>query len=116
MTWLVWRQHRSQLLFGAAALATFAVLLPITGLQLASKYHSALASCTVTKSCGDLASTLSLGDAPVFFLVTPDHGRAGPARAVLGRAAGGQRNRDGHQRLRLDAERHPQALAPRRDA
>ena len=70
MTWLVWRQHRNQALFGVGALAAFGVLLLITGLQLASKYHSALASCTVTRSCGNLASTLSLGDAPVFFLVT----------------------------------------------
>jgi hypothetical protein len=70
MTWLVWRQHRNQAYFGAAALAALAVLLLITGLQMASQYHSALASCAATKTCGNLAGTLSLGDAPLRVLVT----------------------------------------------
>jgi hypothetical protein len=70
MTWLVWRQHRHQALFGAAALAAFAILLLITGLQMASQYHSALTSCTASKTCDNLADTLILGDGPVFFLVT----------------------------------------------
>ena len=57
MTWLVWRQHRTQAIVGAAALGAFAVLLLITGLQMASQYHSALAACTAGRSCGNLAST-----------------------------------------------------------
>jgi hypothetical protein len=47
MTWLVWRQHRIQFYAGAALLAAFAVAMVITGLQVASQYHSALA-CTAT--------------------------------------------------------------------
>ena len=70
MTWLVWRQHRNQAYFAAAALAALAVLLLITGPQMASQYHSALASCAATKTCGNLAGTLSLGDAPLRVLVT----------------------------------------------
>ncbi len=70
MTWLAWRQHRNQAFFGAAALAALTVLLLITGLQMASQYHSALASCAATRTCGDLASTLSLGDGPLRVLVT----------------------------------------------
>jgi hypothetical protein len=46
MTWLTWRQYRIQLLIGAAILAVLAVLLLVTGLQVASQYHSALAACT----------------------------------------------------------------------
>jgi hypothetical protein len=69
MTWLVWRQHRHQAIFGAAALAAFAVLLLITGLHMASQYHSALVSCTASKTCGNLADTLILGDKPVIFLI-----------------------------------------------
>jgi hypothetical protein len=70
MTWLVWRQHRHQAYFAAAALAAFAVLLLVTGLQMASQYHSALASCAASNTCGNLASTLSLGVPVLFSLVT----------------------------------------------
>ena len=44
MTWLVWRLHRTQLYIAAALLAALTVLLLVTGLQMASQYHSALAS------------------------------------------------------------------------
>jgi hypothetical protein len=69
MTWLVWRQHRTQAIVGAAALAALAVLLLITGLQMASQYHSALVACAARNSCGDLANTLFLGSHAVGFLV-----------------------------------------------
>ena len=69
MTWLVWRQHRNQAYFAAAALAAFAVLLLFTGLQMASEYHSALAACTASHTCGSLANVLTLGSPPVIFLV-----------------------------------------------
>src|SRR6185369_15513722 len=68
MTWLVWRQHRIQLLIGAAILAVFAVLLLVTGLQMASQWHSALVACTATHSCGDQGG-LFLGNRAVGFLV-----------------------------------------------
>jgi hypothetical protein len=70
MTWLVWRQHRNQAYFAAAALALFAVLMLGTGRQMASQYRSALTSCAGSHSCGNLANTLSLGTAVVFLLVT----------------------------------------------
>jgi hypothetical protein len=69
MTWLTWRQHRAQLYVAAALLAALAVLLLITGLQMASQYHSALAACTVNHSCANLASTVFLGNHAVGFLV-----------------------------------------------
>jgi hypothetical protein len=70
MTWLVWRQHRYQVYFAAAALGAFAVLLLVTGLQMASQYHSALASCAANGSCGNLADTLHLGSPVLFALVS----------------------------------------------
>ena len=69
MTWLVWRQHRAQFSVGAALLAALAVLLLITGLQMASQYHSAVAACTASHSCANLASSLFLGSHAVGFLV-----------------------------------------------
>jgi ABC-type transport system involved in multi-copper enzyme maturation permease subunit len=70
MTWLVWRQHRNQAYFAAAALAAFAVLLLVTGRQLASQYHSALTSCAASHTCGNLANTLTLGTPVLSLLVT----------------------------------------------
>ena len=64
MTWLVWRQHRHQAYLAAVALAALAVLLLVTGRQMASQYHSALISCAASHSCGNLANTLTLGTGP----------------------------------------------------
>ncbi len=70
MTWLVWRQHRNQVYFAAAALAAFAVLLLVTGRQMASQYQSALTACAATHTCGNLANTLTLGTPVLSLLVT----------------------------------------------
>jgi hypothetical protein len=70
MTWLVWRQHRTQAYFAAAALAAFAIVLLITGAQMASQYQSARASCAASHSCSNLANTLTLGSPAVSLLVT----------------------------------------------
>jgi hypothetical protein len=70
MTWVVWRQHRNQAYFAAAVLAAFAVLLLVTGQQMASQYQSALASCAASRTCGNLASALTLGSPVVSLLVT----------------------------------------------
>jgi hypothetical protein len=70
MTWVVWRQYRNQAYCAAAALAAFAVLLLVTGRQMASQYQSALAACTPSHACGNLANTLTLGNPVVSLLVT----------------------------------------------
>jgi hypothetical protein len=70
MTWLVWRQHRIQAYVAAALLAAFAVLLLVTGQQMASQYHAALAACSASHSCGSLAGSLTLGSPLMFLLVT----------------------------------------------
>lgn len=69
MTWLVWRQHRHQAYFGAVAFVAFAVLLLITGLQMASQYRSALVACAASHTCGDLGASLTLSSPPMTFLV-----------------------------------------------
>lgn len=68
MSWLTWRQHRFQLGVAAALLAALAVLLLVTGLQMASQYHSAIAACTATRSCINQGG-LFLGNHAVGFLV-----------------------------------------------
>ena len=68
MTWLVWRQHRVQFLVGAALLAAFAVLIVITGVQVANQYHAAQAACAAGQGCQHL-SGLFLGSHAVGFLI-----------------------------------------------
>jgi hypothetical protein len=70
MSWVVWRQHRNQAYIAAIALAAFAILMLITGLQMASEYHSALSLCAAHDTCGNLANTLSLGSPAVSAVVT----------------------------------------------
>ena len=65
MTWLVWRQHRIQFLVGAALLAAFAVLIVITGVQVADQYHAA---CAAGQGCHP-GSGLFLGSHAVGFLI-----------------------------------------------
>jgi hypothetical protein len=68
MTWLVWRQHRIQFLAGAALLAAFAVLIVITGVQVANQYHAAQAACAAGQGSRHLGG-LFLGSRAVGFLV-----------------------------------------------
>ena len=68
MTWLVWRQHRIQFLAGAALLAAFAVLIVITGVQVANQYHAAQAACAAGQGCRHLGG-LFLGSHAVGFLI-----------------------------------------------
>jgi ABC-type transport system involved in multi-copper enzyme maturation permease subunit len=70
MTWLVWRQHRTQAYGSAGALAAFAVILLITGRQIASQYHSALTACAASHACGNLSNTLILGSPALTVLIS----------------------------------------------
>jgi hypothetical protein len=67
MTWLVWRQHRTQAAAGAAILAAFATLLLITGLRMASQYHAVLTGCEATRTCR-WPMDITLGNSVVSFL------------------------------------------------
>ena len=68
MTWLVWRQHRIQFLVGAALLAAFAVLIVITGVQVADQYHTAQAACAAGHGCQHPGG-LFLGSHAIGFLI-----------------------------------------------
>lgn len=70
MSWVVWRQYRAAAAITAALVGAFAALIVVTGVQVASQWHSALAACTASHSCGNLSSsTLFLGSHTVGFLV-----------------------------------------------
>lgn len=60
MTWVAWRQHRMQMLWGAAAVAAMALFLIPTGLGMAHTFKSSgLAHCiaTVGADCGQLSES-----------------------------------------------------------
>jgi len=59
MTWLVWRQYRWQAAIAAVLLAAFAAVLIVTGLRMASQWHSLLTTCTNSSPCR--ATSVSLG-------------------------------------------------------
>jgi hypothetical protein len=80
MSWVMWRQHRLAAAVGGAVLAAFAVLMVVTGVQMASQWHTALAQCTASHTCDSMAGTLFLGSHAVGFLVIMTMG----VPAVLG--------------------------------
>jgi len=59
MTWLAWRQFRTQALVAAAALALLAIVLVPTGLHLRHLYDSGVAACTNGTARGDCSATVS---------------------------------------------------------
>jgi hypothetical protein len=69
MTWVTWRQYRLQWAIALGLLAAFAAMMVVTGLQAASQWHSALAACTVARTCASLPASLFLGSHAVGFLV-----------------------------------------------
>ncbi len=85
MSWVVWRQYRAAAAITAALVAAFAALIVVTGVQAASQWHSALAVCTASRTCGNLSSSsLFLGSHAIGFLVIMTLG----VPAVLGILAG----------------------------
>jgi hypothetical protein len=79
MSWLIWRQHRQQALFGTATLGLITLLLLLTGLHMHSVFHDAgLGRCLGTRhpDCGDLQSAFesrfsTLRQLVPFFMVLP---------------------------------------------
>jgi hypothetical protein len=51
MTWIVWRQYRTQAAISAVLLAAFAVFAVLTGLHLATTWHNDLVACTAAHNC-----------------------------------------------------------------
>ncbi len=69
MTWLVWRQHRLQFYLGAALLAAFAVLIVVTGVQIANQWHAIQAACAAGHGCLHAGGGLFMGSHAVGFLI-----------------------------------------------
>jgi hypothetical protein len=61
MTWVTWRQHRNQALYGGATLAVLSALLLVTGLHMASAFRdSGLSRCQNNQGeCAVLATAFS---------------------------------------------------------
>jgi hypothetical protein len=58
MTWLTWRQSRAQAIAAAAGLAALAIVLAVTGPDLARLYDSSgIATCDPFRNCRSLAGT-----------------------------------------------------------
>jgi hypothetical protein len=51
MSWLLWRQHRAQVLWSAGLLAVFTVALVVTGIHMANIYDGARADCSGGAPC-----------------------------------------------------------------
>jgi hypothetical protein len=51
MTWLVWRQYRTQGAIAIAALAAFAAVMLVGGFHIASHWHSMLVTCSGHSAC-----------------------------------------------------------------
>jgi hypothetical protein len=54
MSFLIWRQYRLQAALAALVLAVFAAVLIVTGLQMASQWHTILSACTASGTCDSL--------------------------------------------------------------
>ena len=63
MTWLVWRQYRAQAAVALALLAAFAAVLVVTGLRIASQWHSVVTACTSHAAGASGCLDVSLGGA-----------------------------------------------------
>jgi hypothetical protein len=68
VNWLLWRQHRSQLLVTSVVLALFAVVVLFTGLHMAHVYDDALRSCEAGGTCAFIGN-LFQGDGAIVDLV-----------------------------------------------
>jgi hypothetical protein len=55
MMWLSWRQFRTQTIVVACGLVLVAIILAVSGVQLADKFHGSIAGCAAHGSCGQLA-------------------------------------------------------------
>ena len=69
MNALIWRLHFKQVYFAVAALVVLAVVLLVTGINMANDYHAFFANCAATKSCGDASSVLFRGDGAIIDVV-----------------------------------------------
>ena len=61
MSWLVWRQYRASTAITGVLVGLFAVLLVITGLNMASQFHADFGACLAANSCQFPTADVSFG-------------------------------------------------------
>ncbi|GLZ08837.1 transporter [Actinomadura sp. NBRC 104412] len=66
MIWLTWRQFRVQAFAGGGALALLAIVLGLTGPDMADAYESGLATCGDAESCQRFAESFFADHQPAF--------------------------------------------------
>jgi ABC-2 family transporter len=74
MSWLVWRQYRAQGAIAFALLAAAAAVILVDGFQIASHWHSTLATCAGKSACLQQQGPLINGvvsDLPYISLIVP---------------------------------------------
>ena len=57
MMWLSWRQFRAQTIVAASGLIAVAIVLAVSGVQLADKFHTSMTGCQTHGNCGRFANT-----------------------------------------------------------
>ena len=61
MSWLIWRQYRASTAITGVLVGLFAVLLVITGLNMASQFHADFGACLAASSCRFPTADVSFG-------------------------------------------------------
>ena len=111
---LAWRQFRAPAIVAVAALVVVGAFAAITGPSLAHAYDVTLAACTTTGDCASAMRTFALNDGAIrgafttLLVLVP-----ALVGAFWGAPPHRPRDRGGHVPARVDARRHPHALARR---
>ena len=69
MSWLVWRQYRASTAITGVLVGLFAVLLVITGLNMASQFHADFGACLPANSCQFPREDVSFGSGALGVIV-----------------------------------------------
>jgi hypothetical protein len=69
VSWLVWRQYRASTAITGVLVGLFAVLLVITGLNMASQFHADFGACLATNSCQFPRTDVSFGSGALGVIV-----------------------------------------------
>lgn len=69
MSWLIWRQYRASTAITGALVGLFAVLLVITGLNMASQFHADFGACLAANNCRFPVADVSFGSGWLWVIV-----------------------------------------------
>ena len=69
MSWLIWRQYRTSTAITGVLVGLFAVLLVITGLNMASQFHADFGACLAANSCQFPRGGVSFGSGALGVIV-----------------------------------------------